>query len=163
MTYSLTVARPTDGTDATLDFPTVNSATYDVAAAAFASTNGSGTALAYATQTNVVVANHQTASVPLDLSSTISSVSVTQVVPGPVYSYTPFQLSATALDISGGMIPVRPQPDGFYWTSSDPLSAPIDQTGTVSAIGNPGTITFTAMEAETGITGTITIVILPGG
>ena len=160
---SQVLGRPAAGTDSTADFSAVPVGSVSVSVAAFESTDGGGVAQASANAT-ATVTNHSTADVSIDLTSTITSVSV--AFPDIINSANimagdpSFPVVTTANDAASSIVPVRPQPNGFYYTTSDATIAIVDQSGSVTPVA-PGTATITAMESETGITGQLTVNVLP--
>lgn len=126
---------------------------------AYPNLDGTGTVLANADAVATIL-SQQTTKVIMDLNSTISQVLID---PSPVESMVDVanSLVASARDAEGNIVAVMPQPNGFYWTSSDASILQIDQKGILKPLAE-GNVVITAMERETGITGTARCVIKPG-
>ncbi len=157
-TASQVLSRPANGSPSTATFTLVPVGSIAVTVNAYASTDGSGVSEAVAT-TTAQSSNHQTTIVNVDMTSTITSVSISQY-PSSINVTDTVQLLATALDANNNIVPVQPQPNGFYWTTSNTAVATVDQTGLLTA-KSAGTVTVTAMESETGISGSVSLQINP--
>lgn len=152
------VARPADGVNSIVIFPEVPTGEYLITVLAYPTTDGTGTPQATA-QAMASVTNRITTTIALDLTSTITEVTIDEY-PTDITATETAQLLATARNNVGALVTVLPQPDGFMWTSSNPEIATVDQSGQVTAIA-AGPVTISAMERETGVTGTVNLQINP--
>lgn len=138
------IARPA----ATISFNEVPTGSLNVVATAFASTDGSGTALASATVPTTITSGN-TSNVDVTMASTVDHLSVT---PNP-YSLAALAsgtITVTAYDASGAVVML--DPSALSFSSSNSSLASITSAGVVTAGGSLGSGTITITEADSGKT-----------
>lgn len=114
---------------------------------------GDGIVVAKAQSTNDVPRDG-VVPVHIALASTIASV----VVNGPSLIANPGQkeqLTATALDAEGNVMPLRADAPPFTWTSSNPGAATVSDTGEVTHVAPASSVTITAQEKDSGAQGSL--------
>src|SRR3989442_1684660 len=104
--------------------------------------NGLATGLAIGSALITAATAGVTGSATLSIAQTVGSVVVSPATAALDALGGTQQLTATAKDASGNVIPGR----SFPWKSDNPLVAPVDAGGVVKAVGN-GTATITATTA----------------
>lgn len=153
-----TVERPADNSPSSVMFSSVPAGAIMVAIQAMPHANGTGIALTSATVVATIL-NRQMTVVSTDLSSTITKVTLDHA-PSYVHASETAQLIATARNAEEAVVPVPAQPNRFRWSSSASAVAEVNQYGVLTA-HTAGTTTVSAMERETGITGTIDVIVEP--
>lgn len=152
---SVTISKPATGSSTSVLVENLNSGTYMVEADAFASTDGSGTAL-LTTSGNVVIQGGQTADFNINLTSAVSEITITSPSTGLGENQT-MQLTATAKDASGNVLTLPA--DRFTWLALNPDIATIDQNGLITAISS-GVANFRVTEKASGRSGEVMIQIV---
>lgn len=159
-TSTSTVSRPDDSTVATstMQFNDVPPGNVKVTVTAYPTNDGTGSPLAIGA-TNLMVVAGEMVPVQMNLTAAIERVEVS-VPAGTVVTADTVQCIATARDANGDIVLV--QPDGISWMSSASAVATVAEDGTVSTV-KTGTVTISATERESGITGSIELSVQLGG
>lgn len=154
-----TVARPPVGQNTsteTLDGLTPGQVL--ATASAHPSPNGTGVAQATGAVTLTIVADQITPAV-LTLNSTIARVDLLAVTRTIVPDST---LGVTALARDGGGATVLTDPANWSWSSSDPTVATVVPSGETTVVTGvrPGSATITAVERESGRSGSVVVTVV---
>lgn len=143
-----TATHSVGATTASLGFTGLPVGDLTLKATAYPAIEGTGTAMATGTRTVTIAAN-ATTDVTLTLASTITSINVTPksntVAPGATLA-----LSAATLDSSGATV----LNSGLTWTSSNAAVATVGTSGVVTGVAQ-GSVTLTATDAESGVSGSV--------
>jgi hypothetical protein len=147
------VVRPAGGGTSTVTLGPLPVGELSVSASAYASSDGSGVALAVGSASLAITAGGNTA-VGITLNSTIQSIEV-GYTPRPLRVTQTTTLSLSARDAAGNL--VLTSPDQWRFTSSNPLIARILAPGDQLQAIATGTVVVTATDRESGVSGTLSI------
>ncbi len=157
-TLTRTAERPEAGGTSTVTFEDIPVGDVTLTATAYPFANAAGTALAVGQVSGTVYYN-QTTTLSVTMQSSIASVSVTpEAGDATVLIGETNALIATAQNAANAMVLVNAA-SGFHWTSSNPTIASVDDAGLVTGKAE-GTVTITAMERESGKSGSLTLTVV---
>jgi uncharacterized protein YjdB len=156
---SQTVARPAGGGAASVVFPLLPTGQLTATATAYPNADGTGVAQATATIPLTIQANQNT-NFTITMASTISQI-VVNPSPASVAVGQTAQLTMTAKDAAGNV--VLTTPSKITWSSANNNRVTVDSTGLATGVlptgVNPGPVTVTVTDTESGKSGTTTVAV----
>lgn len=143
---------PAGQSTSTATFPNLPSVSVTVAATAYPSADGTGTALATGSVA-VLVHSGDTTPASVTMGSNIHHLALTPATPSLAIGAT-VTLSVTALDAAGDLMLTTATK--LQWVSSDPMLATVDENGMVTGVA-VGTPIITVTDTESGKSGSLSV------